>query len=115
MITIIITIIIIINYIIIIIINYRNTLELVDKILKPLLILPCKGDSIEYRLGGEYYELLKSKYSTTETIAFEDENHGFWSRGGYCCIYVCIVVAAVIFLLMLLLLYEYLIQVIVVI
>ena len=36
---------------------------------------------MEYRLGGAYYELLKSKYSTTETIAFEDENHGFWSRG----------------------------------
>ena len=65
------------------IITNRNTLELVDKILKPLLILPCKGDSIEYRLGGAYYELLKSKYSTTETVAFEDENHGFWSRGGY--------------------------------
>ena len=49
--------------------------------MKPLLILPCKGDSIEYRPGGAYYELIKSKYSTTETIAFEDENHGFWSRG----------------------------------
>jgi len=59
----------------------RPVQDLIDKISKPVLFMPAKGDPDEYRENGAWYKTLKSKFPTSHTIDFPDQNHGFLPRG----------------------------------
>jgi dienelactone hydrolase len=58
-----------------------NTAELMNKIQKPLLLIPCKGDPDEYRAGGALFEPLKHRLNTSEVLDLPDVEHGFLPRG----------------------------------
>jgi len=60
---------------------HRNTEDLINKIQKPLLLFPAKGDPMEYHPGGAYFESIKAKFPTSASYPIEGENHGFWPRG----------------------------------
>ena len=59
----------------------RPVADLVDRVTKPVLFMPAKGDPDEYRQDGAWHLALKAKFPTSETIDFPEENHGFCSRG----------------------------------
>jgi len=59
----------------------RNTAALVEKIQKPLLLFPTKGDPEEYHPDGAFFSSLKDRFPTSASYPLLEENHGFWPRG----------------------------------
>jgi len=59
----------------------RPVADLVDKVTKPVLFMPAKGDPDEYRENGAWFRTLKAKFPTSRTIDFSEMNHGFVPRG----------------------------------
>jgi len=59
----------------------RNTAALFEKIQKPLLLFPAKGDPQEYHPDGAFFLSLKARFPTSASYPFVEENHGFWPRG----------------------------------
>jgi len=55
--------------------------DLVDRVTKPVLFMPSKGDPDEYRENGAWYQTLKAKFPTSATVDFAEHNHGFVTRG----------------------------------
>jgi hypothetical protein len=58
----------------------RSIQALFDKIQKPLLLLPTKGDPDGYREHGEYYTSLKARLPDSDCYDFPEEEHGFIPR-----------------------------------
>jgi hypothetical protein len=54
---------------------------LIEKIQKPLLLFPAKGDPQEYHPDGDFFISLKARFPTSASYPFVEENHGFWPRG----------------------------------
>lgn len=59
----------------------RNTAALIEKIQKPLLLFPAKGDPQEYNPDGAFFLSLKERFPTSASYPIIEENHGFWPRG----------------------------------
>jgi len=59
----------------------RPVADLVNRVNRPVLFMPAKGDPDEYREAGAWYQTLKAKFPTSQTIDFVEQNHGFTTRG----------------------------------
>ena len=59
----------------------KSIQDLFDRAQKPILMLPTIGDPDGYRENGSYYQSIKSRFPTSDTVDFPDVNHGFIVRG----------------------------------
>jgi hypothetical protein len=59
----------------------KDIQALFDRVQKPLLMLPAKGDPDGYREEGSYYLSVKSRFPTSRTVDFPEDEHGFITRG----------------------------------
>jgi hypothetical protein len=58
----------------------KSTQELIDRVQKPVLLLPSRGDPDEYRENGFFYVSLKRRFPSSETYDFPNNDHGFIPR-----------------------------------
>jgi len=58
----------------------KNTQALIDSVTKPMLFMPAKGDPDQYRHDGSYFQSIHSRFHSSETIDFADQEHGFIPR-----------------------------------
>jgi dienelactone hydrolase len=58
----------------------RDTQALIDGVTKPLLFMPAKGDPDQYRQSGSYFQSIHSRCSSSQTVDFAEQEHGFIPR-----------------------------------
>ena len=58
----------------------RSIQDLFDRVQRPTLLLPTRGDPDGYRESGSYYLSLKSRLPSSETFDFPEQEHGFIPR-----------------------------------
>lgn len=61
--------------------SWRPTQSEIDKINAPVLFMPARGDLDAYREGGSYFNSVKARSPTSETVDFAHVHHGFVTRG----------------------------------
>lgn len=59
----------------------KDIQALFDRVQKPLLMLPAKGDPDGYREQGSYHLSVQARFPTSRTVDFPEEEHGFIPRG----------------------------------
>eukprot|EP01039_Chlorochromonas_danica_P003626 gene3626-3970_t len=58
-----------------------SVVELLNRVKTPILFIPTKGDSNNYRPDGVYLETLRKHQPATECYDVSNEEHGFLPRG----------------------------------